>query len=109
MSDDEEIWQLAPSEEVVSEGLRRAGRKLDDLQLDEQIAVAAARRDVCAAHREPDAAELWNRAALAFHDVRRERTRTRRGFDDQVSPVQGRPMTPEELAEVDWPDEGDAR
>lgn len=107
MSDDcepDDEWQPAPSDEVVDEGLRRLARKADDRDLDEMLAVATARRDVNAAHGMHAVAELWQRSVLAYDDVRRQRRRDRRDFDDIINPAEVRPMTPEELAEVEWHD-----
>jgi hypothetical protein len=93
-----------PSLEVILEGARRAARKVDDLELDEQIATAAARRDVHAAHGSHAVAEHWQQALLAFHEVRRERQQTRRQFEDITTPVTVCLLTAEELAEDDWTD-----
>lgn len=78
-----------PSPEVIADGLRRAGRKLGDLELDEQIAIAAARRDVHAAHGQHRAADVWANVMLAFHDVRRERLRLRQDFERVLSEGMG--------------------
>lgn len=77
-----------PSPEMIADGIRRAGRKLDDLELDEQIALARARRDVRAAHGKHHAAEVWQNVMVAFHDVRADRQQTRREFEDLVNPFQ---------------------
>ncbi len=104
MSDNDDEFQPAPSEEVIVEGMRRAARGVDDFDLDTQIAVAAARRDVAAAHGVHTLAAMWQRVLLGFDDVRRERAANRRTVEEMLSPVQVRPLTPEELDEVEWDD-----
>ena len=76
-----------PLPEVDLDKLRVGARLLDDYRLDELIAVYAARRNVAAAHVLPSVADTWNNALVALAEVRDERTRTRRDFEDIVSAV----------------------
>jgi len=48
-------------------------RLLSDFELDEQIAVAAARARVADAHLLRMTADMWHQVTIAFDDVRRER------------------------------------
>lgn len=66
------------------DGASRAAVDLDDHDLDREIAVAQAKRDAAAAHKRPDSAELWNEVCCALVDVRQERRRTLRAFEDMT-------------------------
>lgn len=96
MTDD----HVNPSPEVVMEMLRRKAGDLSDHDLDEQIAVTAARRNVAAAHGREKAAGVLHDALEVFYDVRQMRTQVGRELDEMTSPVRVlRPLTPEELQE----------
>ena len=93
---------IPESIETQVERIRRDAGGLSDFHLDEQLAVAVARRDVAAAHRLSIAAAAWQDVALALADVRQMRADAGRELEDLMSPVQVlRPLTPEELADDD--------
>lgn len=84
MNDD----QIPASFEQQMEVVRRGALDLDAWSLDEQLAVAAARRDVAAAHGKAIAAEMWNNIAIEFADIRKARADFARELDALTSPAQ---------------------
>jgi hypothetical protein len=98
--------EIPESIEAQVERIRRTSGGLTAYHLDEQVAVALARRDVAAAHGQAAVAAAWHDALLALADVRRMRADAAREIEDLTSPVRVlRPLTPEELAESEWDDD----
>lgn len=94
--------EIPESVETQVERIRRNAGGLSDYHLDEQLAVAMARRNVAAAHRLSITAAAWQDVALALEEVRRMRAEAGREIEALTSPVRVlRPLTPEELAESD--------
>lgn len=100
--------QPAPSLEVAFEGIRRDAIEASPRDLDEHLAVAVARRDVAAAHGLSLVAELWNDLAIMLDDMRSARLGVAREIEEMAGPAPAvvRPLTAEELAECEWPDDG---
>lgn len=102
---------LPESVEALVEGIRREAGALSDYRLDEQLAIAVARRDVAAAHKFPLTAAAWQELALALDDVRRARVEVRREIEVLTGPPRDRPagvarlLTAEESAAVLFEDE----
>lgn len=92
---------IPPSNEVVFEQIRRNADGLSDYDLDEQLAMAAARRDVATAHGHISA-DLWNDMAILLADVRATRAQAEREVEALTGPPAPivRPLTAEELAET---------
>lgn len=98
--------EIPESVETQVERIRRNAGGLSDYHLDEQLAVAVARRDVAAAHGLSAAAAAWQDVTLALDEVRRMRAEAGREIEDLTSPVRVlRPLTAEELAESSFDDE----
>ena len=100
MTDDDAVL---PSLEVQLEQVRRDAAGLSDFDLDEHLALVVARRDVAAAHGRARSAEVWNDAAILLADVRTDRATFAREIEEMTGPPPPvvRPLTAEELAEVD--------
>lgn len=64
--------------------MRSAAQGLSDYDLDVHIAVAAARRNVAAAHGYAKTADEWQDMLLACDDVRRERKALSDAAEDAV-------------------------
>lgn len=95
--------------ETQVERIRRHAGGLSAFHLDEQLAVASARRNVAAAHGLAIAAAAWQDVALALTEVRRMRAEAGREIEDLTSPVHVlRPLTAEELAESNFDDESES-
>lgn len=87
--------------EVQIEGIRRNAAGLSDYDLDVALAVAVARRNVAAAHRMPEVAEVWADLTVALDDVRRMRAAAMRDIAALTAPPEAttRPLTAEELTD----------
>lgn len=87
--------------EVQIEGMRRNAAGLSDYDLDVALAVAVARRNVAAAHRMPQTAEVWADLTIALDDVRRMRAAALREIAALTGPPEPttRPLTAEELTD----------
>lgn len=66
------------------EALRREALLWDDYDLDEQLAIAEARRRVAQRHGRLSLVDLWVRAVEVYADVRRERAQLAEALTDAV-------------------------
>lgn len=99
MSNDE--FQPEPSREIVLAGIRRVALRMNDFELDTQVAVTNARRNVAAAYSYAEVADLWLDQLLVLDEVRRERKALSDAMDEAASPVKTREMTDAEMAAWD--------
>jgi hypothetical protein len=99
------MTHLPPSTEQLIEQIRRGAAAASDLELDEQLAAAVARRDVAATHGQHGRAATWQECLLALDDVRRARRQVRSEVEELTGPPAPvmRPLTAEDL-EASWLD-----
>lgn len=99
--------EIPPSREVMFESIRRNSAELSTFDLDEQLAMAVARRDVAAAHKRATSAATWNDLAIMLADMRETRVKVAREVERLTGPSEPlvRPLTAEELAETQFDDD----
>ena len=101
--------EIPASREVVFEQIRRRADELSAYDLDEQLAVAVARRDVAGAHARGTSADMWNDLAIMLADIRETRAQVAREVDELTGPPPPvvRPLTDDELAHSHFTDDDD--
>lgn len=102
-----EYDEIPPSREVTFEAIRRNSAELSTFDLDEQLAMAVARRDVAAAHKRATSAETWNDLAIMLADMREMRAKVAREVEMLTGPPEPvvRRLTAQELAESRFDDD----